>query len=145
MYQKGWSAQRIFDDKETKAVLGSGITYYGLRLPQDIIESNFIKPIELTTAQLSRFVGEYVSEDGITTEIIDDNGKLIIRRQGSFLAELSAKSPTEFDLVGFPFVQEEAVNFVVNKQGLVEKLILSIPNRFVLNQWIIVGVAVKKS
>ncbi|NQZ05589.1 MAG: MBL fold metallo-hydrolase [Algicola sp.] len=144
LYQKGWSAQRIFEDKQTKAILGSGITYYGLRLPQDIIESNFIKAFELTSAQLSRFEGVYVSQDGITTEIFEEDGKLVIRRQGSFLAELRAMSATSFDLVGFPFVQQEEVNFVVSKQGAVEKLVLSIPHRFVLNQWIVAGDAVKK-
>jgi len=139
LYDQGWSNQDIFEDEITKALVSDYTKFYGYRLIPDMIEANFTETFPLPQNWLDQFTGRYKGENGLITQIRMINGKLQMRREGSFVIELRAISKDRFDLVGFPFVQEEQVSFTFNKNKQVEKMHVQIPNRFVLNRWITEG------
>jgi len=142
LYRQGWSMEKIFADNETKDIV---INYPQLwqRLVPDMIEANYVQYLPLTDSLLDQYVGEYIGSDEQITQVVKIGNKLQIRRQGSFVIELRSLSDGRFDLVGFPFVQDEQVIFSSNKSGKIDKLLLQIPNRFVLNNWIVAGESLK--
>jgi len=139
LYAQGWSMESIFQDKTTKALISDFTKFYGHRLIPDMIEANFVKTASLPLNWLAKFSGRYQGADGLFTQIALIDGKLQMLREGSFVIELKPLSKNRFDLVGFPFVQEEQVSFTFSKNEQVDKMLLQIPNRFVLNSWIVEG------
>jgi len=141
---KGWTSEKISADEKAQIILsdyankpkdGRAVHIGSI---QDMVDANFIQPFTVAKSLLSDYIGLYKLADGSITEITQDNGQLIIREDGQFIAQLKAITNTRFDLVSFPYVQGEQLEFIRDQSGAVSKINVVIPDtdRFVMNFWL---------
>lgn len=150
LYAKGWTVKQMSEDRKTQSILA---TYQGvdndgkavhLRTIQDVLDADYIKSFGAVNSRLNDYTGHYKTTSGKVTEIVVVDGKLIAREEGTFIAQLKPVSNTLFDLVGFPYTQGEQIEFVKDKSGKIQSLKLKVPNRFVMNHWLIQGPRIKE-
>jgi len=149
LFAKGWTIRQISEDKAAQDILKNyqGVKNDGspihLKKIQDIIDANFIEPTIISKALQNKYVGQYKMVSGKIVEIVNVDGELIARMDGSFIAQLKAMSTTRFDLVGFPYTQGETIEFTDNKVDNTLALTIKIPEQFVMNYWLEEGTGIK--
>jgi len=149
LYKKGLNVKQIANDKTTQEILTEyeGIKNEGhpvhLRSIQDVIDANLAESGRKTIVQPEKFTGQYQLPDGNTLNVVFEEGALVLRHDGYFTAQLRPVSRDIFDLVGFPYTQNEQVQFFTDPISGKRSLTLQVPNRFVMNYWLLAGTAVE--
>ena len=149
LYKRGLSVKQIANDKTTQEILTEyeGIKNEGhpvhLRSIQDVIDANLAESGRKALVQPDKYTGQYQLPDGNTLSVVFEEGTLVLRHDGYFTAQLRPISHDTFDLVGFPYTQNEQVQFTSDSVLGKRSLTLQVPNRFVMNYWLLAGTAVE--
>ena len=150
LHKQGKPVKEMAIDKPLQRILSDyeGIepndTPVHLRSIQDVLDGNFMTAENLPDALLASYTGHYEMGEQQVIEVVLDNGQLVAREDGQFIARLQPITATRFDMVGFPYTQGEQIEFIKNDAGKVDRLAMAVPNRFVMNYWLKAGERVRK-
>lgn len=124
---KGYTIKDIYLDEQIQQLIQDfnvgNNNYSGLiqNLIRKTIAVEIFPKVQLSPKEKLSYVGSFKNEEGLTNEVVLQNGKLYFRRKRAFMYEMVSESKTTFILRGL--IPKQQVSFEFGGNGEIKKLI----------------------